>query len=368
MNTLFEHATQHFQQRLALSLEELLEPIDASQPAGYCAKAGGVYQAIQNARREEDPRLPQGPWQHELKRADWKAVAGGAAEALRRRSKDLQLAAWLLEAQLHRHGLAGLAPGLVLIDELLRRFGDQLHPQDPDGGSVHRANVLRWINRKLLPVLKQVPLTAAGGEREYGWADREVAWRHEQLKAAGQAEPGDVALQDVTTALARTASAHLLAQREHLVQAQAAASALARTVDECFGGERPSLSALLALVEQMKGSLEAELRRRGELRAAEAPAPETPVAEADAAVPQPGPAAGGVLDRERAYALLEQTAQSLLRTDPHSPAPYLVLRAVQWGRLGTSELYEEVFIRKGGQLNVFELLGLQVAQEPAATE
>ena len=367
MNTLFEHATRHFQQGLALSLEELLEPIDASQPAGYCAKAGGVYQAIQNARREEDPRLPQGPWQHELKRADWKAVAGCAADALRRRSKDLQLAAWLLESQLHRHGLAGLAPGLVLIDELLRRFGDQLHPQDPDGGTVHRANVLRWINRKLLPVLKQVPLTAGGGEREYGWADREVAWRHEQLKAAGQAEPGDVALQDVTAALARTASSHLLAQREHLVQAQAAAGALARTVDECFGDERPSLSALLALVEQMKASLEGELHRRGDLPVAAAPALEVPLAAA-AAAPQPGPVAGGPPDREQAYALLEQTARSLLRTDPHSPAPYLVLRAVQWGRLATSELYEEVFIRMGGQLNIFELLGLKVPQEHAATE
>jgi type VI secretion system protein ImpA len=366
MNTLFEHATRHFQQRLSLSLEELLEPIDAGQPAGSCAKSGGVYQAIQHARREEDPRLPQGPWQHERKRADWKAVAGGAAEALRHRSKDLQLAAWLLEAQLHRHGLAGLAPGLVLIDELVRRFGDQLHPQDPDGGTVHRANVLRWINRKLLPVLKQVPLTAAGGEREFGWADREVAWRNEQLKSAGQAEPGDVLLQDVTAALARTASAHLLAQRDALAQALAAAGALARTVDQCFGQERPSLAALLALVEQMKASVEAELNRRGELRPAEAEVPAEAVAADDA--PQAAPARPDAPDREQAYALLEHTAQRLLRSDPHSPAPYLVLRAVQWGRLDTAALYEELFIRKGGQLNVFELLGLQAQQEPAPTE
>ena len=74
------------------------------------------------------------------------------------------------------------------------------------------------------------------------------------------------------------------------------------------------------------------------------------------------PVATGAGDRAQAYALLEQAVQTLLVTDPHSPAPYLVRRAVEWGRLSTSDLYKEVFIRMGGQINIFELLGLEVPE------
>jgi type VI secretion system protein ImpA len=365
---LFEHAQNHFAQHLRLSLAQLLEPIDTQQPAGYCVKGSGVYQAIQGARREDDPRLPQGPWQHELKRADWAAVCSTAADNLQRKAKDLQLAAWLLEAQIHQCGFAGIAPSLVLIDELLHRFWQHLYPQEADGDTAHRANILRWINRKLLPVLKQVPLTAAGQGAQYGWADREAAWRREQQKTADTAAEGEPTLQAVNNAMADTAASHHLALRCDLELAIEAASRLTRTVDACFSGDKPSLSAFIGLLRQMLAAVETELHRRGLL------VPPVVAHEQAHAHPLPGNAEAGpersappptALARANAYALLEQAAKTLLVTDPHSPTPYLVQRAVQWGRLSTSELYKEVFIRMGGQLSIFELLGLEAPQTQA---
>ena len=55
-----------------------------------------------------------------------------AGEALATRSKDLQLAAWLTEAQLGREGFAGLREGLELTRALIERFWDHLHPQADD--------------------------------------------------------------------------------------------------------------------------------------------------------------------------------------------------------------------------------------------
>ncbi len=362
---LLEHAQQHFAQRLHCSLADLLEPIDAQHPAGYCVKRSGVYQAIQSARREDDASLPQGPWQCELKRADWAAVSNTAADNLRRQSKDLQLAAWLLEAQLHQCGFAGLAPALVLMDELIRRFWQDLHPQEADGGCTHRANVLRWINKKLLPALKQVPLTDVDQGLNYGWADRETAWRREQLKPAAIDVDGDApTLQAISAAMAQTTAAHHLALQTELRLSLQAAARLANTVDECFDQDKPSLAALTSLLKQMLAVVESELHRRGLLAPGTAPGLDAiPSLTADAAEPAASPMAitpSHTVDRAQAYALLEQAANTLLLTDPHSPAPYLVQRAVQWGRLSTAELYQEVFIRMGGQLNIFELLGLQV--------
>jgi len=103
------------------------------------------------------------------------------------------------------------------------------------------------------------------------------------------------------------------------------------------------------------------LRRRG-IEPTPAPQAEVPVSpESPAAAPRRMTAD----DRAHAYELLEQAARMLLQTDPHSPAPYLVQRAIEWGRLSTSELYQELFIRKGGQLSIFELLGLETPQAQA---
>lgn len=372
MNTeLLEHAQQHFAQHLHSSLADLLEPIDAQHPAGYCVKRSGVYQAIQSARREDDPSLPQGPWQCELQRADWAAVSSTAADNLRRQSKDLQLAAWLLEAQLHLCGFAGLAPALVLMDQLIRRFGQSLHPQEADGGSTHRANVLRWVNKKLLPVLKQVPLTDVSQSLNYGWADREAAWRREQQKPAPGAEEGEPTLQTIHGAMAHSPAAHHLALHAELRWSLEAALCLTQTVNDCFDADKPSLASLTTLLRQMLAVVDGELQRRGWPTSAPSLLGDaTPPAAAPITASVTGAPAdplNGADARAQAYALLEQAANTLLRTDPHSPTPYLVQRAVQWGRLSTAELYQEVFIRTGGQLNIFELLGLQVPAADATT-
>lgn len=358
---LLHHAQRHFEQRLRVPLDQLLEPIDAQHPAGSSARDGGVHQAILNARRADPPHLPQGPWQHELKRADWDTVVRLACDTLRCQCKDLQLAAWLLEAEIHRSGFAGLPPVLVLLSELLRRFGAELHPQDGDGGAEHRANVLRWINRKLLPAIKQLPLTATG-EAEFGWADRETAWRNAQHRPSAGAAPEGPSLEAVAEAMAQTPSEHHLAMHGHLRLALEALAELAQTIDASFEGERPSLAGLVSLLRQVSAAVETELHRRG-LDPARLPAP-APADPPDPAEALPAPVAACIAASERAHAyeLLEQAARILLQSDPHSPAPYLVQRAIEWGRLSTSELYRELFIRKGGQLNIFELLGLEAPQ------
>lgn len=51
-----------------------------------------------------------------------------------------------------------------------------------------------------------------------------------------------------------------------------------------------------------------------------------------------------------------------MRDDPHSPVPYLILKGIEWGNLNTAELYQELFVQYQGQLNIFEILGLEISQ------
>src|SRR3954447_11234919 len=110
---------------------DLLAPISEAEPAGADLRWDDVYRQIKEARREDDD-APMGAWQYARKTADWALVARLATEALQRRTKDLQIAAWLTEALLRREGLAGLRSGLELMHELVERYWDGLYPPIED--------------------------------------------------------------------------------------------------------------------------------------------------------------------------------------------------------------------------------------------
>ena len=69
-----------------LELDELLAPISDSSPSGEDLSFSLEYDAIQEARRADDPSLEQGEWITDLKSADWPAVARQSSQLLQQRS------------------------------------------------------------------------------------------------------------------------------------------------------------------------------------------------------------------------------------------------------------------------------------------
>ena len=379
---LITRTQNYFDNQWGTSLQQLLQPISPQSPAGHCVKGSGVYHMIETARREDDATLELGPWEHPLKRADWALVSHTATQALLHQSKDLQVAAWLLEAQVQQHGWSALAPALLLINGLLQDYWEELHPPQAGADATHRANILRSVTKKLLPLLKQVPITATDQPRDCALVDWEIAQLNSRIKGGATVAPGVEPAKDaaqLSAVLAATPSAWCQARYLELCNALDALTLLTATLNDCFAEQAPSLSSLTDLLERVLHMLQVELRRRGleptlppmpdtattcdgaAADAAPAVLPESTAASAPASI-LPAPTvsrSNPTQDRAQAYALLEHAAQLLQKIEPHSPAPYLVQRAVAWGRLNTAELYQEVFIRLGGQINIFELLGLE---------
>ncbi len=78
------------------------------------------------------------------------------------------------------------------------------------------------------------------------------------------------------------------------------------------------------------------------------------------AAPAAEPAAAGraPASRDEAFRWLEAAADYLLAAEPHSPVPYLVRRAVAWGRLPLPQLMKE-YQRSGYDLGALHnVLGL----------
>ena len=66
--------------------------------------------------------------------------------------------------------------------------------------------------------------------------------------------------------------------------------------------------------------------------------------------------------RAEAYQLLAEVAEFLVRSEPHSPVPYLVSRAVAWGSMPLQELLAELVRNSGELTEIYKLLDLQPLQ------
>src|SRR5580704_12292501 len=114
--------------------DELLDPISADQPAGTDLRWTPEWDRIKEARRADDG-LDSGKWaKKERKISDWRLAQQLTTAMLRERSKDLQLAMWLTEANIKLHGFPGLRDGFRLTRELLIRYWEKgLFPSMEEG-------------------------------------------------------------------------------------------------------------------------------------------------------------------------------------------------------------------------------------------
>ncbi|HEX8246122.1 MAG TPA: type VI secretion system protein TssA [Longimicrobium sp.] len=382
-------------------LDRFTRPLSAERPAGEWLRYDPAYLRIRELRREDDPTVPQGQWQRELKRADWGAVAALCQEVLEERSRDLQVAAWLMEAWIRLHGFGGARDALEVMVAMCRAQWEQLFPPlEPDDADARNAPFV-WINEKLSIALTLVRITApdsADSER-YAWADLQEALRRE-ARAEGSPPPAprrgdpppDAPEGPTRTRFAASVSltpaAFYATLAGDTAGAHRAAVALQEVLDERLGKDGPTLGRLVETLRQVAAwaADEAEARRveavtaslpawaaaePGRPAAAQTPAlpawaagsptPEEPM-DGTAQVPAPPAfvprAAGPVTSREEAYRRLAEAAEYLMRAEPHSPTPYLVRRAVAWGGKSLADLIEE-FLRDGYDLKTLRVfLGL----------
>jgi type VI secretion system protein ImpA len=364
-----------------LDVDTLSLPIAGARPSGESLRYAGTYDAIQEARRADDA-LAQGDWQRATKISDWRGVIGLATDALATRTKDLQIAAWLVEAAVKVHGFAGLRDGLRVMTRLVDGFWDTVHPEPEDGDLEFRAAPIEWLNERLPEAVKAVPIARSSRGDLYAWwhwqQSREVdnlGRQNPDARDAAIAEgkiPGEE-FDKAAAALDRTHCEQLL---DDLTEAAGELGQLETVVDARFGRNAPSVVALKKAVEEVGTLVESITRRKRELeppRPAAAPprgtaaadAPPGRVAEHRAvALPEPG-AAGMLHDRAAALRQLAEVAAFFQRTEPHSPVAYLVQRAVHWGHMSLEGWLQEV-IKDGAVLaHVRETLGLKEAEPPA---
>lgn len=339
--------------------EDLLEPIAGDNPSGTSLRYAPVYDQIKEARRQED-ELTQGIWEREVKRANYAQVAKLASEALAKKSKDLQLAAWLTEALIYEEGILGLRNGLDLIRNLLGTFWDTLYPELEDGDPFMRTGLLDWIGSHLDDAVKSVPLTRSGHDWLRYKDSRAVGYEEDcggdsdrlEARSAAIAE-GKLPAEEFDSAVNATPKAFYVELNDDIDAALASIRSLEEFTDEKFTEEPPSFSGLRASLEEFQQTVRVLLAKKREQEpepeAVPEPGPQPednefataepePVAAVEAApAPARKPPARGIsiepVDREDAINRIVAAARFLRRENAYSPVPYLMLRGLRWGEL-----------------------------------
>lgn len=336
-------------------LATLLSPISAEQPTGDSLRYSEVYDQIKEARREDDPTLPQGVWQTKLKQADWATVEAASIEALTTRSKDLQIGAWLLEAWFHLHGMVGVRDGLVLLRELCERYWDDLYPELGQGLEARTAPI-RWLNEKFPTELWLVNVTQP--EHDPSAVTTFSDWEN----ARGAAEPATRTRLRESAVL--TPRRFYIQELTALDEASEAAAQLETGLRERCGDEAPTLHQLksqLDALRQLLAALVAEHHGNGD----ESPfATQSEAGSAAEAGEGSTVSANPIRSRAEAYQRLAEVADYLSRAEPHSPTPYLIRRAVAWGRMPLSDLLQELVRDPSDLRAAYSLLGIAPDSAP----
>lgn len=343
-----------------LDLDGILAPLADGGGCGADLRdaADSPFHDIEEARRQDDG-LPQGVWVVDRKAADWDQVVSLCQRVLVRRSKDARVAAWLVDALVHRDGFAGLAPGLTMIEALCRQFWPGLHPlPDEDGDVSGRANAIALLNARLPRALRTVAITRSGQAEAVAlsWGDYETA---RLMEARGQGKKGGLTLAGFEASAFATPVPLLERLSADLIAALAALDRLDGFLDEACRREAPSLDALRSLLTEVSGWLGTVLSAHPQ-QPAPAPAAEQDVqimSQAD--TPPPAVTADGpIRSREEAYRRLSDVADYLMRTEPHSPTPYVLRRVHGWGRMPLHQLLLDMAQGRNDLATIMEMITL----------
>ncbi|WP_137171866.1 type VI secretion system protein TssA [Massilia sp. HP4] len=324
-----------------LNMEALLAPIAPDHPCGEDLAFSAEVDEIARARLADDPSLEQGAWVTALKEADWKLVGKRCTTLLAARSKDLQLAVWLAEANAKTGGMRGLADGMKLVAALCERYWDGLHPQADEDGFERRIGNLAWLASRIAPLAKTMPLAEGGALTLQA---RDVA------RAKG---PEAVAELDAVRARAKPAFVQaLLADCEACL---AALDELERVVDARLGADGPGYSLGRAALRDAVDFL-------------------TPAAPAGTVQTLPGTVSGSsgaatlalpvrldgqLMHRDQALAQLRHVAEFFRRTEPHSPVAYLAEKAARWGEQPLHAWLRSVIKDDASLTRLEDLLGIE---------
>ena len=374
-------------------LTVLLDPINPDQPGGMSLLYEGIHQEIMEARREDDPNLPRGDWSRPLKVSDWQSVISLATTTLLEKSKDLRVAVMLSEALVYQNGLGGFTAATNFLIKFIDLYWDDMHPLVDEAADLEsRMLILEWFSEKSGPAIKFQHITAPiAGHLAYNlidWLEVEKLIKAGPVKLTrrqrlGSQQPEHIrgpTIQSFEDSITATPTAWLRSNTEAIKEALHAIDQLDELIVQKMPDNVPNFRPIKEAMNQMysKSTELNQIRERTERELViNNQTIETDTNLDDEAKLGLGlndhaptlvstnngskgskPLKTGFASRKEAYDSLEEISKYLMATDPHSPTPYLLRKAVSFRNMTFADLLTTLVDDEWHRSNLLKLMGV----------
>jgi type VI secretion system protein ImpA len=307
---------------------------------------------------------------------DWKSVSTLAIKALTESSKDLEIAAYLIEALCRTQGFAGLRDGFKLVHGLAEQYWDSLYPTPDEEGISTRVAPLTGLNGDeaegtLIAPINRVPLTDSAnlGRLTYSNYLQAVATgkildsRVKEQRIANGAmhmELFQKAVDETTPAYYRNIFDDLTAALEELTK-------LSQTFDAKAGSAAPPISAIRTSLENVLAAINDVARAKLAVTATTKKAEVAGEDEGKSSVEANGKPSDDVegerlplvRNRDDALNAILQIGDYFRRIEPHSLVPFALEQAVRWARMPLPDLMMELIPEEDSRKALFKQVGIR---------
>ncbi len=360
-----------------LDFDRLLAPVSEGNPAGDALKDHAslsvLYYKIKDARdaaRQAERSAQQfqmlGEEESEKERIkppeppDWQIVIDLATDTLATKSKDLWIAAWLIEGLCRKQGFGGLRDGFRLARELLNRYWDGIHPRPDEDGLTTTVAQLSGLNGEdgegaLIAPIETIYITAGQSlgpfsSREYKQAANLAGG--EADRRAQRIQQGAVTLEMIQSSANDSDTDFKNQLLDDVEQAISEFAQLTEILDQKCGAASPPSSQILAALTDCRDRVRTLYQSETALSVVDG------TRTGGVEVTASGGPSGRVATRDEAFRLLLQVADFFRRTEPHSPVSYALEQAVRWGRMSLPELLTELVSDSTAREEMFRRTGI----------
>lgn len=358
-----------------MSFELLTQPISPEKPCGGDLRGeplNAVYYQIKDirfdARTIEKNNL--GDNGQAQTRDHWKRVYELSLNVLETQSKNLQIVSWMIEALVRLEGFKGLAKGFLLTRQLIELYWDQLYPlpeKDQDENDLdNRIASLAGLSGEenegtlIFPILN-TEITQGKSVPSYTtWQYQkalEVDRISDPIKKKEKTDAGGIILEDFVTSAKETDPVFFKELDADLRSALQELKSLDAILFEKCKEQSPSFSRInqsltLCLDSLTSFAKDYIIPSSNELLGA---TQENPFPEGSYTMPS-------FTSREESFQNLLRIADFFSQSEPHSPLPYLIKKAVRWGRMPLPDLLSEIVEDENNLKTIFRLAGMEVKQ------
>lgn len=358
-----------------LDFVALVKPIPGPSPTGIDLRADSsnvsLYELLKEDRkaaRQNESRIDKGDRDLDGKAPpppDWRPLVQRATRILEEQSKDLEVAAYLIEGLVRLHGFAGLRDGYRLVRELLDAYWDDgLYPVSADTNVETRFALLLQLNGidgpgSLLVPIAKVPFTEKTSAGEISKVHYQEAQSFAKLTdpktRQARLDAGTTTNETIQKAVAETPAEFYHRLFDDMSLAREEFLRCCRVLKEKSGYDPPSANIQDAL--ESYTDIVKDLARSKAKPVSTSP----PSAPDGAELPPPVvvTADGKIRDRDDALAKLVKIADYFREAEPQSIIPYALEQVVHWGKLSLPELLSELISDEGPRKSVFKQVGIR---------